>query len=96
MSENNDEDKKSLKKFLSAPLIKTDSKALQYSGLGIQLVAVILIFLWIGIWLDGKFETKFVFTLILTMLGFAAGFYSFYLNIKKLSDAERRSKTYRK
>lgn len=83
----------SLKKFLVSPLIKSDSKALQYSGLGIQLVGTILVFLFIGVWLDGKFETKFVWTLILTFVGFAGGFYSFILTINKITkeeDAQRK------
>lgn len=82
--------KSSIKDFLVKPLIKTDSKTIQYSGLGITLVVTILIFFWIGKWLDGKFETTIVFTLIMTFLGFAAGFYSFFLNIKKLSDEEKK------
>jgi ATP synthase protein I len=83
--------KSSIKDFLTTPLVKTDSKTLQYSGLGIQLVVVILVFLWIGIWLDGKFNTKVIFTLSLTLIGFAAGFYNFFLTIKKLSHTEKKS-----
>jgi F0F1-type ATP synthase assembly protein I len=82
----------SLKDFLSKPLIKADSKAIQYSGLGIQLVAVILVFLFIGVWLDKVFNTQFVFTLILTFVGFGGGFYSFYLTIKKLGESDKYKK----
>ena len=77
--------------FLSKPLIKKDSKALQYSGVGVQLSLTILIFLFIGIWLDRILNTEFLFTLLLTIIGFAGGFYSFYLTIRKLSD--KTSKT---
>lgn len=77
--------KSSLKKFLNKPLIITDSSFIKYSGIGFQLVAVILIFLFLGIWLDGKFGTKFIFTLTLTIMGFFGGFYSFYLTIKDLN-----------
>ena len=82
----------SFKDFLSKPLIKADSKAFQYSGLGIQLVAVILVFLFIGVWLDKVFNTVFVFTLILTFIGFGGGFYSFYLSIKRLDESEKKEK----
>jgi len=74
-----------LKKVLTKPLFKADSKIAQYSGLGVSLVVTILIFLWVGMWLDGKFETGFLFTLSLTFIGFAAGFYSFYL-----TDADKK------
>lgn len=90
---NSEKNRSSLKDFLSRPLIKTDSRTLQYSGMGITLVVTILIFFWVGRWLDGKFDTKVTFTLILTFVGFAAGFYSFYLNVKKLTDEEKKSKS---
>ena len=71
---------------------RTDSRALRYSGLGVQLAVVILVFLFAGIWLDKFFETTFVFTLILTMVGFAAGFYGFYLTITRLSSEDKKNK----
>ena len=85
VNDKNNKKTDSFKDFLAKPLIRTDSKTLQYSGLGIQLAVTILIFLFIGVWLDGIFNSKFVFTLILTFIGFGGGFYSFYLNIKKLT-----------
>lgn len=88
LEKQNDEipDKRSsFKDFLSKPLITKDSRAIQYSGLGIQLTVTILVFLYIGIWLDGISGTKFLFTLILTLMGFGGGFYSFYLSIRKLT-----------
>jgi len=82
----------SLREILSKPIIKTESKTFQYSGLGIQLSATVLIFLFIGVWLDKVFETKFLFTLILTFIGFGGGFYSFYLTIKRLSENDKKMK----
>jgi len=93
-SQNNSEkNKSSLKDILSRPLIKVDNKVAQYSGLGITLTVTILIFFWIGKWIDGKADTSVVFTLIFTFIGFAAGFYSFYLNIKKLSEEDKKKDT---
>ncbi len=90
-SQNKDEkNRSSFGKLLSNPLIKADSKTVQYSGLGITLVVTILIFFWIGRWLDGQFNTNAVFTLILSFVGFAAGFYGFYLNVKKLTEEEKK------
>lgn len=96
MPENGDKnkDQRSLTDLLNKTnraFYKTDSKALRYSGLGVQLAAVILIFLFIGIWLDKVFETTFIFTLIFTMLGFAGGFYSFYLTITRLSSEDKKN-----
>lgn len=84
--------KNKLNEFLSKPLIKTDSKFIQYSGLGVQLSATILVFLFIGIWLDKHFGTTVVFTLIMTFLGFFGGFYNFYLTIKNLTEEEKKNK----
>lgn len=83
-------EKGSLREILTKPLFTADSRIAQYSGLGITLVVTILLFLWVGMWLDGKFGTGVLFTLILTFIGFAAGFYSFYLNIKKLTESDKK------
>lgn len=69
----------------------SDSRAMRYSGLGVQLAAVILVFLFIGIWLDKVFDTTILFTLILTFVGFAAGFYGFYLSITRLSSEDKKN-----
>ena len=71
--------------------LSTNSNAMRYSGLGIQLAVVILVFLFVGIWLDKVFDTKFIFTLVLTMIGFAAGFYNFYLTITRLSSEDKKN-----
>ncbi|MBK8553572.1 MAG: AtpZ/AtpI family protein [Ignavibacteria bacterium] len=87
---NSEKNKSSLKDIISKPIFKVDSKIAQYSGLGLTLAVTILIFFFIGKWIDGKAGTTVVFTLILTFTGFAAGFYSFYLNIKKLSESDKK------
>lgn len=89
-SKNSGKNTGSLKDFLIKPLIKTDSKTVQYSGLGISLVVTILVFFWIGKWIDGKLSTGVIFTLILTFIGFAGGFYSFYLSVKRLSEEDKK------
>lgn len=60
-----------LKDFFFKPVVNINPSFVQYSGLGIQLAATIIVFLFIGIWLDGKFGSKFIFTLVFTLLGFA-------------------------
>lgn len=81
--------KSAIKGFLSAPIVKSDSRYMQYSGLGITLAAVILVFLWIGMKLDDWLKTSPWFTLALTMIGFFGGFYNFYLTIQKLAKQDK-------
>ncbi|MFO7749663.1 MAG: AtpZ/AtpI family protein [Desulfobacteraceae bacterium] len=45
-----------------------------YSSLGISMALAIFIGLFAGLWLDGKFDTSPVLTLIFLGLGIAAGF----------------------
>ena len=78
----------SFKNFLSKPLI-TDSRSLQFSGIGIQLTATILILLYIGIKIDDWLNTEFIFTLVCTLIGFVGGFYSFILEVKKLNKKDK-------
>ena len=87
-----DKKKSSLNDFLNKPLMSGNSDYVKYSGIGIQLVGTILIFLFIGIWIDKWLGTRFIFTLVLTLLGFFGGFYSFYQSIKKLNDEKKNKK----
>ncbi len=87
----NEGKKSSLKDFLTKPLVKADSKTMQYSGLGVTLAVTILVFLWAGMWIDGKFATSPWFTIGLSLIGMGAGFYSFYLNIKKLTEEDKKN-----
>jgi ATP synthase protein I len=82
----------SFREIVSKPLIQTDSKTLQYSGLGVQLAATIIIFFFIGYWLDGVFDTKPILMLVFTFIGFGGAFYNFFLTVQELSrkDKEKR------
>ncbi|MDD5361993.1 MAG: AtpZ/AtpI family protein [Ignavibacteria bacterium] len=75
---------KAVKEFLFKPIVKVNPVVIQYSGVGIQIAATIIVFLFIGIWLDGKFDTKFIFTLIFTFLGFIGVFYTIFALVKDL------------
>lgn len=48
------------------------------SMVGVQLVVSILVGLAIGIYLDGKFGTSPIFTLIFLLFGIGAGFINFF------------------
>ena len=52
-----------------------------YLNLGLQLAVTICVCIFLGIWLDKKFDLSPLFTLFFTFLGFAAGFYNFFKTI---------------
>lgn len=59
----------------------------QFAGGGLQFALSILLFLYLGRWLDGKLGTSPWLLIVGVMIGAAAGFYSFY---RKVMDAQRR------
>ncbi|MFW2330978.1 MAG: AtpZ/AtpI family protein [Nitrospinota bacterium] len=60
------------------------------SSIGIQIIVSILIGLIIGVWLDGKLETKPIFTLIFIFFGVVAGFLNLYRVTKKIVSKDER------
>ncbi|MFQ5662319.1 MAG: AtpZ/AtpI family protein [Terriglobia bacterium] len=55
-------------------------------GMGFTFVAAVALGLFVGLWLDGKLGTKPLFTLLLSGLGFAAGFRELLRELKGLDD----------
>ena len=55
-----------------------------YLGLGIQLAATIVIMVFVGIWLDGKFNTSPYLTLVFSFLGIFTGMYHFIKSVTRL------------
>jgi len=56
----------------------------RYSGMAFQMAATIIIFLFLGKWLDAKFPMKFpLFTTVLTILGVFIGMYFVIRDILK-------------
>jgi F0F1-type ATP synthase assembly protein I len=56
----------------------------RYSGMGFQIAAAIILCLFLGKWLDGKFPMSFpVFTTSLTLLGVFLGVYLVFREILK-------------
>jgi ATP synthase protein I len=64
-----------------------------YLGLGTQLAITIVILAFLGVYLDGKFQTKPVFILICTFFGAFAGLYNF---IKSINELEKKHKNDKK
>ena len=63
------------------------SSAGRYAGLGLQLLASILIFLYAGQWLDRRLGGGGIITVVSVLVGFAAAFYSIY---RRLMADQRR------
>jgi ATP synthase protein I len=59
-----------------------------YAGVGIQFAIAIVLFAFIGVWLDGRLGTSPLFVLLGVLLGAAGAFYSMY---RKLMAAQERS-----
>jgi len=57
---------------------------LRYSGLGIQLIVLLLAGMWLGDWVDGKAaNSKPWFTILFTLLGLGGGLYQLLRDLLK-------------
>jgi len=54
-----------------------------YIGLGMQLALTVTIMVFVGLWLDEKFDTKPVLTVVFSMFGVFAGMYNFIKSVIK-------------
>jgi len=54
-----------------------------YLGLGLQLAATVIVMVFLGIWLDGKFDTSPWLTVIFSFLGIASSLYNFIKTVLK-------------
>jgi len=64
-----------------------------YAGAGLQFAVALLVFLFIGQWLDRRLGTDPWLMMLGVFLGAAAGFYAMY---RKLMDAQRREEAERR
>ena len=66
------------------------SPAFGLLGIGSYLATSIVGLTLVGVWLDGRFDTKPVLTLVFLCLGLAAGFYGAYRQLRELMDRTRQ------
>ena len=76
---------------------ETDSKEIYKSvapflNLGLQMAITIGIFVFGGWWLDNRFDTSPLWTLILTAIGIFGAFYSFIKKVSNLEKSENNKK----
>ena len=62
-----------------------------YLGLGTQLAATIVIMVFLGVWLDGKFNSSPVLTLICAFFGGFAGIYNFIKTVLELNEKNKKN-----
>lgn len=63
-----------------------------YAGLGLQFAVSILVFLFVGQWLDRKLGTAPVFLLVGVFVGAGGAFYSMYRKLMAIQAEEERRK----
>lgn len=68
----------------------------KYAGVGLQFALSILLFLYLGQWVDRRIGTNGIFALVGAFLGFGAAFYSIYRSLmadqKREEEAEARKR----
>jgi ATP synthase protein I len=60
-----------------------------YIGLGLQLAVTVTVMVFIGIWLDGYFETKPVLTIVFAFFGVFAGMYTFIKSVPRAENGKK-------
>jgi F0F1-type ATP synthase assembly protein I len=61
-----------------------------YLGLGLQLAITIVAMVFLGSWLDKKFNLNYICTLVMGFLGIGVGLYNL---IKTVTELEKRNKS---
>jgi F0F1-type ATP synthase assembly protein I len=72
------------------------STAARFAGVGLQFAVTILVFLWLGTWLDRKFGTTPVFLYGGVFLGAGAAFFSMYRQLMRNLERDEAAKRARK
>jgi len=60
-----------------------DNNWVAYLGLGSQLAITVTAMVFLGVWLDGKFNTTPVLTVVFSFIGVAGGMYNFIKSVIK-------------
>ncbi len=61
-----------------------------YMTMGLEIAIYIIVFTFIGYWIDNKFNTLPLFTVILSLLGIAGGLYKFIKNASKFNNKKNK------
>ena len=69
----------------------TPPSGAEFAGAGLQFAATLVVFMFLGIWLDKRLGSSPWFVLICVFVGAGAGFYSIYRRL--MGSAKRDSRT---
>lgn len=61
---------------------------MRFAGLGVQMAASILVFVFLGLWLDGKAGTEPLFTILGAFIGFGGTMWTLIRALNKGDGAE--------
>jgi hypothetical protein len=61
---------------------------MRYAGLGVQLAVSLLLFVWLGQWLDRRLGTGGVLTVVFAFLGFGGTMYWLIRSLSKKDGAD--------
>jgi len=64
-----------------------------YASFGIQFAVTILLFMAVGLWLDGQLGTTPLFILLGTLFGAVGGFYKLYRTLMDLDEKRKREES---
>lgn len=67
-----------------------NSPAFGLLGIGSYLATSIVGLTLVGVWLDGRFDTRPVLTLVFLILGLILGFYGAYQQLRELTERTRK------
>ncbi len=79
------------KKSNHSKLLETYKDVGPYLGLGTQLAATIVIMFFLGKWLDDKFETAPVLTIVFSFFGGFAGLYNFIRTVLNMNEKKKNN-----
>lgn len=60
-----------------------------FLNLGLQLAITIVLFCFIGMWIDKHYSTTPIWLIVFSFLGIALGFYNFFRTINKYSNKKK-------
>ena len=72
-----------------APPEKQGSGGMRYAGLGVQIAVSLLVFVWLGQWVDRRLGTGGLITVVAAFVGFGATMYWLIRSLGRKSDGEK-------
>ena len=69
---------------------RTDQSALRYAGAGLEFCVTVALLTLLGVWLDGRFGTSPLLTLVLAFVGFAAATWALVRSVFPAGSASQK------